>query len=131
MGRGTASGMTLPHLWVGALLKSPPRHFQKDGGWILREFLAGPSGDRGACRQCFDAATFPAITDRTVPIDPDMSAFRRGARLPLINAAVKNDSAANAGANGGTKDISVTTPCTPLHCRHSRSTRPLVASHAP
>jgi hypothetical protein len=121
--------MSPSHHLAADPLNVASRHFQQDGVPILREFLAGPSGDRGACRQRFDAPMFSAIADRTVPIDPDMPAFRRSACLSVINAAVKNDSGANTCADGGIKDISVTTPCTPLRFRQSRSIRVVVDSY--
>jgi hypothetical protein len=74
------------HYLAADLLKVASRHFQQDRSSDSARVSGAPSGDRGACHQRFDAAMFSAIADRTVPIDPDMSAFRR--LSSLTNAIV-------------------------------------------
>src|SRR5260370_1629059 len=94
-------------------------HFHQERLGLPRKLLLGTSGDRRPCRQCFDAAAFPAIAKRTVSIGSEMPSFRGGTRSSMINASVKNDSCTDAGANAGIKDVSVATSRTPLGFRQS------------
>src|SRR5258708_12327468 len=105
--------MSLSHHFAVYRLNISTGHFHQERLGIPRKLLLGTSGDRRPCRQCFDAAAFPAIAKRTVSIDSEMPSFRGGTRSSMINASVKNDPFTHPGSNPALKDVSFSTSPTP------------------
>src|SRR5207302_10549935 len=82
-------------------------HIQSNGFRIVRNFLASPPPYSRSRRQCFNAASLPAITKRSVPVDPDVAALCCGAGAAVVDAAVKNNACSYAGSNRGIENVSV------------------------
>src|SRR5713226_7121246 len=112
--------MSLSNHFAADHRKIATGHFHEERFGILLEFLTCTSGDRRTRRQRFDAAAFPTIAKRTAAVDSEMAAFPRGAGPSMINAAVKNDSCTDTGANACVKDVPIATPRAPLGFRQSR-----------